>query len=54
MTRAGADWRLISYGGTKQGFTNPEAAGNPALAYNKTVDDRSWKLMVSFLEETFA
>jgi hypothetical protein len=38
MTRAGADWQLISYSGTKHGFTNPEAAGNPALAYNKTVD----------------
>src|SRR5882762_8067071 len=25
MTNAGADWQIISYGGTKHSFTNPEA-----------------------------
>jgi dienelactone hydrolase len=55
MTKAGADWQVISYGGTKHSFTNPEAdsIGNPGLAYNKLTDERSWKAMASFFEETF-
>lgn len=33
MTKAGADWQIISYGGTVHSFTNPEAGkvGNPGL-----------------------
>jgi dienelactone hydrolase len=57
MTKAGADWEVISYGGTKHSFTNPDAAsaGMPAaLAYNKQTDQRSWKAMVNFFEEIFA
>jgi dienelactone hydrolase len=26
MTKAGADWQMVSYGGTKHGFTYPSAA----------------------------
>ena len=57
MTKAGADWEIISYGGTKHSFTNPDAdsAGMPAaLAYNKLADERSWRAMKSFFEEIFA
>ena len=56
MTKAGADWQIISYGGTKHSFTNPEADKNqmPALAYNKLSDQRSWNAMVSFFNEIFA
>ena len=57
MTKAGADWQIISYGGTKHSFTNPDAdsAGMPAaLAYNKLADERSWRAMKSFFEEIFA
>jgi len=56
MTKSGADWQVISYGGTVHSFTNPEAAkiGNPALAYNKMSDQRSWKALTSFFEEIFA
>ena len=57
MTKAGADWEVISYSGTKHSFTNPDAAsaGMPdALAYNKQTDQRSWKAMVNFFEEIFA
>jgi len=56
MTKAGADWQVISYGGTVHSFTNPEAGkiGNPALAYNKNSDQRSWKALTSFFEEVFA
>jgi dienelactone hydrolase len=56
MTKAGADWQIISYGGTKHSFTNPAADsfGAPGLGYNKLADERSWKAMVSFFEEIFA
>ncbi len=56
FTKAGADWQIISYGGAKHSFTNPEAdrLGNPALSYNKLVDERSWNAMKSFFEEIFA
>ncbi|MGH7864029.1 MAG: dienelactone hydrolase family protein [Candidatus Binataceae bacterium] len=56
MTKAGADWQVISYGGAKHSFTNPEADAHkmPALAYNKLVDERSWQAMVSFFAEIFA
>ncbi len=50
-----ADWQFMSYGGAKHSFTNPDAdkAGIPALAYDKIADQRSWKLMLSFLDELF-
>ncbi len=56
MTKAGADWQVISYGGTRHSFTNPDAGKQnmPALAYNKMTDQRSWKAMVNFFEEIFA
>jgi dienelactone hydrolase len=56
MKKSGADWQVISYGGTVHSFTNPEAGkiGNPALAYNKLSDERSWKALKSFFEEIFA
>jgi len=56
MTKAGADWQVISYGGTVHSFTNREAdaLGNPGIKYNKSADERSWKSMVSFFEEVFA
>jgi len=56
MTKAGADWQLISYGGTVHSFTNPDAdsLGNPGLKYNKLSDERSWKAMLDFFEEIFA
>src|SRR6266851_3243042 len=56
MTKAGADWQIISYGGTVHSFTNPDAGkvGNPGLKYNKSSDERSWKAMASFFEEIFA
>ncbi len=56
FTKAGADWQIINYGGARHSFTNPEAdkLGNPALSYNKLVDERSWNAMKSFFEEIFA
>ena len=56
MTKAGADWQLLHFGGTVHSFTNPDAdqAGMPAIKYNKSADDRSWKAMVDFFHEIFA
>jgi dienelactone hydrolase len=56
MTKAGASWELITFGGTVHSFTNPDAdsLGMPALKYNKTADERSWKAMTDFFGEIFA
>lgn len=56
FTKAGTDWQIISYGGARHSFTNPDAGrvGNPALAYNKLADERSWNAMQSFFAEIFA
>jgi len=55
MTKAGADWQIISYAGVKHSFTNPEAGsvGNPGIEYNKSADERSWKAMRNFFDEIF-
>ena len=53
MTKAGVDWQVIKYGGTKHAFTNPEANRPPALAYNAAADVRSWEAMRSFWFELF-
>jgi dienelactone hydrolase len=56
MTKAGADWQLINYGGTVRSFTNPDpdSLGSPALKYNELSDKRSWKAMTDFFDEIFA
>ena len=55
MTKAQADWQIISYGGTVHSFTNPDAdrVGVPGIAYNMLADERSWKAMEAFFEEIF-
>ncbi len=56
MTKAGADWQLISYGNTVHSFTNPDADGTmmPGIKYNAQSDARSWRAMKNFFEEIFA
>ncbi|MGH7931842.1 MAG: dienelactone hydrolase family protein [Candidatus Binataceae bacterium] len=56
MTKAGVDWQVISFGGTRHSFTNPDAdaVGAPGIAYNRLADKRSWKAMTSFFDEIFA
>jgi dienelactone hydrolase len=56
MTSAGADWQVITYGGVKHNFTDPDAArfDNPALEYHRSADERSWKAMAAFFKEIFA
>lgn len=53
MTEAKVDWQVVTYGGTKHAFTNVDAdkVGRPALAYNKSADDRSWEAMRDFWGE---
>lgn len=54
LDAAEADWQMVSYGGAKHGFTNPDAGGYgiDSLAYDPKADIRSWSLMQSFLTET--
>lgn len=53
MTKAGVDWQVITYGGAKHAFTNPDANRPPALAYNAAADARSWEAMRSHWFELF-
>jgi dienelactone hydrolase len=53
MTAAGVDWQVITYGGAKHAFTNPDANRPPVLAYNAAADARSWDAMQSFWFELF-
>lgn len=54
MTKANVDWQVITYGGAKHAFTNPEAGGRmPALAYNAHADARSWDAMSAHWFELF-
>jgi dienelactone hydrolase len=57
MRTAGADWQVISYGGTVHSFTNPDAGKTVKLdgiAYNERTDKRSWAAMRAFFDEIFA
>jgi dienelactone hydrolase len=56
MTAAAVDWQVITYGGVKHNFTDPDAArlDNPALEYHKLADERSWNAMAGFFKEIFA
>lgn len=53
LDAAGADWEMVTYGGVKHGFTNPEAGayGMENLKYDAKADQRSWALMRCFLDE---
>ena len=55
MRKAGADWQVISYGGTVHSFTNPKADGSiaPGILYNEVADKRSWASMTAFFAEVF-
>ena len=55
MAAAGADWRVITYGGAGHSFTNPDAGrlGRPGFAYHEPTDKRSWRAMLDLFEEVF-
>ena len=54
-TAAEANWELVSYGGVRHGFTNPDAgkAGIANLKYDAQADARSWARMKDFFAEIF-
>jgi len=56
MTKAKADWQLVSYGNTVHSFTNPDADGTmmPGIKFNAQSDARSWLAMQNFFSEVFA
>jgi dienelactone hydrolase len=55
MRKTKVDWQVQVYGGTVHSFTNPDAGklGNPALGYNASADQRSWKAMLDLFGEVF-
>jgi dienelactone hydrolase len=48
-----ADWQVVTYSGTKHGFTYPDAASRKIdwIEYQKVSDERSWQAMQSFFDE---
>lgn len=58
MEQAGADYRIVVYGGARHAFTNPDATGNGEkfglpLAYNETADRKSWQEMAALFGQLF-
>ena len=54
MRSAGVDWQMHLYGGVVHSFTNPAADGsNPALRYDRSADERSWRSMLDLFAEVF-
>ena len=55
MEAAGADWRMIVYGGAGHSFTNPDVGqlGRPGFDYHKPTDERSWRAMLDLFDEAF-
>ncbi|MGD9087697.1 MAG: dienelactone hydrolase family protein [Desulfobacterales bacterium] len=55
VTKAGADWQMIYYGGAVHSFTNPAADKKNinGLAYSPSADERSWKHMQLFFDDIF-
>jgi dienelactone hydrolase len=55
MTKAGADWYLVSFGGAVHSFTVKEAGDDTStgMAYNEAADRRSWEMLKNFLTEAF-
>ena len=55
MKAAGADWRMLVYGGAGHSFTNPDSSrlGRPGFAYDESADKRSWRAMLDLFDEVF-
>ncbi|WP_418643953.1 dienelactone hydrolase family protein [Stutzerimonas kunmingensis] len=57
MVKAGADYQFVSLPGAKHSFTNPGADAHQKngldVAYQKAADERSWRDMQRFFEDTF-
>ena len=55
LDAAGVDWTMVTFGGAKHGFTNPDAGqyGMENLRYDEVADRRSWEYMRQFFAEIF-
>jgi dienelactone hydrolase len=54
MNGAGADWRLVAYGGAMHGFTHERATGQTAgVKYDARADEQASAAIQAFLEDTF-
>ncbi len=55
LDRAGADWEMMIFSGTRHGFTNPAAGdyGIDNIVYNERADMRSWAAMKQLFGEVF-
>lgn len=55
MNQANADWQFVDYGNAQHAFTKP-SANNPELGmvYNEKAANRSWRLLLDFLQETLS
>ena len=54
MRATKVDWQFVSYGGAVHGFSNPKNHDpEHGLVYDEKVDQRSWKAMQDFFDETF-
>ena len=53
MNAAGADWRMVLFGGVQHGFTfaDADSFGVPGVAYDRKADERSYKAMLELLAE---
>jgi dienelactone hydrolase len=55
MRATKVDWQLVSYGGAVHGFSNPNNSDSAhGVVYDKKADQRSWKAMQDFFDETFS
>ncbi len=55
MRNAKADWQLVLLGGAVHSFTVPEAGSDKSkgMAYDEKADQRSWTMLLNFLNEIF-
>ena len=56
MRKANADYQIVTFGGARHAFTNPDAdkKGLPPLKYDAKADRRSWRALENFLQEVLA
>jgi dienelactone hydrolase len=55
MEAAGADWRIMTYGGAGHSFTNVDVkpGERPGFEYEAKADHRSWRGLLGFFGEIF-
>jgi dienelactone hydrolase len=55
MTRAGADWQIITYSDAQHGFTNRhvDPTKHPGSAYHARTAQRSWRAMLDMFDDVF-